>query len=107
MVTDASELGRYQNGWSTDIVTFYEHRYSGDKFFATSTAKELPEFNFIDQLEADTNSAWYEMGLYDKYGHDYFGRTYHQVPDQWGNSEFTGMGAMIERENEAIYTERH
>jgi len=93
-----SELGLMEWGREVDVVKFYTHRYRGNWRFSE-------ESDFIVDVQWAANDVWYELGLFEKYGCDYFGIKYRQIDDQWGDSRW-GYGAMIERDNENLGKDR-
>lgn len=89
--------------YTVDIVDFYSVRYLLGLHFI-SFGDEVRQLEA--QNERDINDVWWELGLYEKRGHDYYGQTYRTVPDEYGDTTFTGNGAQNERENETVYSER-
>lgn len=75
-----SALCRHLNGYLCDIVPYYAARYSGTMPVDTGA-------RFIAEVECEANATWYEMSLYEKHGHDYYGTHYtvgdSKTDDEW------------------------
>ena len=57
------------SGNRVEIVAYYAARYGG-------LAPVDTDAGYLRDLERDCNQTWYELGLYDKCNHDYYGVTY-------------------------------
>ena len=80
------------------LIVYYARRYRGH---------ELAIILHLDRvlLEDAKDNYWYTAGVYEALGYDRQGRSYVTVDDEWGGKEWS-FGAMIERENERVYSER-
>lgn len=59
--------------YPVDIVVFYEMYFRHARYIEVQDT-------FIADVQSAANSVWYELGLYEKYGKDYFDQTY--TPDE-------------------------
>ncbi len=59
---------------TVEIEAFYRARYQCGGWIET-------EPDFIREIESATRATWYELGLYDKRGYDYDGRSYTLTAD--------------------------
>ena len=80
------------------LIAYYARRYRG---------RELAIILHTDRalLENAKDIYWYRIGLHDELGYDRQGRSYVTIDDEWGDERW-GFGAMIQRENERVYSER-
>jgi hypothetical protein len=64
-----------------EIELFYSRRYKNGRDVVT------PDAHYVEKLERAINDTWYELGLYEKRGHDFYGITYRQSDDEWGGGQ--------------------
>lgn len=62
-------------GYEVEIELFYTQRYKNARHLV------MPDLSFVYQVEIAANKIWYDLGLYEKYNQDYFGRTYTQCEE--------------------------
>lgn len=86
--------------YRTDVETFYRVRYELGLHMRI-WGDEVRQLEL--QNTKDINDVWWEMGLYKKRGHDYYGQTYSLVEDD-GESEVEQVNWRKSQNN--IYTQK-
>lgn len=82
----------------TPVELFYASRYRNAEHIDIDTM-------FLHQLEMDIDAAWYELGLYDKRGCDYFGVTYTQTTSERQDTADMDLIEWVQARDSYLYEE--